>query len=195
MKTTTRVLIAAVSATSLVLGGLAATATASPNLTFECPDLAQGLAGPCVAALQEALNANGANLVVDGIDGPLTAKATRAFQTSHGLAVDGIAGPDTKAALTTDASVPTPHLTAPADPPAPTVTAPAQDGYNKAADGVCNLVGKGVGAAVWVVAGLADGAKTWNPAAAAAAAAVGQEVGSGATTWVCKNLAEIPPAG
>jgi outer membrane protein OmpA-like peptidoglycan-associated protein len=48
------------------------------------------------AALNRAINAG---LAVDGLDGPLTRAAVRQFQASRGLAVDGIAGPQTRAAL------------------------------------------------------------------------------------------------
>lgn len=37
--------------------------------------------------------------LVDGLNGPLTTAAIRAFQTMHGLSVDGIYGPKTAAAL------------------------------------------------------------------------------------------------
>lgn len=36
------------------------------------------------------LNASGASLAVDGIFGPLTRSAVKAYQASHGLEVDGI---------------------------------------------------------------------------------------------------------
>ena len=55
--------------------------------------------------IQAALNqlgyhgANGAALVVDGSIGPNSQAAVRAFQSDHGLKVDGIPGPVTKTAL------------------------------------------------------------------------------------------------
>lgn len=49
--------------------------------------------------LQERLNQYGAKLVVDGIIGPMTRAAVKAFQTKSGLVVDGIAGPITRLAL------------------------------------------------------------------------------------------------
>src|SRR5690242_5811180 len=53
-----------------------------------------------VAALQVALSARGLYTAsVDGIAGPATAAAIRAFQSGAGLAVDGIAGPATRGAL------------------------------------------------------------------------------------------------
>lgn len=36
---------------------------------------------------------------IDGMDGPNTQKAVRAFQTSAKIKIDGIAGPETKGAL------------------------------------------------------------------------------------------------
>jgi peptidoglycan hydrolase-like protein with peptidoglycan-binding domain len=54
-----------------------------------------------IAWVQMRLNAAGANpqLDVDGDLGPATSAAIKAFQTSHGLVADGIAGPQTLAAL------------------------------------------------------------------------------------------------
>ena len=48
-----------------------------------------------IKSLQYLLNAHGAQLVVDGYFGPQTDAAVRAFQGSHGLAVDGIVGVQT----------------------------------------------------------------------------------------------------
>lgn len=53
-----------------------------------------------VAALQVAMNALGLySHPVDGITGPWTVSAVRSFQASHGLVVDGVAGPQTLRAL------------------------------------------------------------------------------------------------
>ncbi|MFW6775672.1 peptidoglycan-binding domain-containing protein [Nocardioides sp. CPCC 205120] len=61
--------------------------------------LREGDRGPAVQALQTLLNARGAALDADGDLGPATAGAVRAFQSARGLAVDGVAGPQTWAAL------------------------------------------------------------------------------------------------
>jgi murein L,D-transpeptidase YcbB/YkuD len=63
--------------------------------------LAVGSTGPLVKTLQSTLNSAGANppLNVDGIFGPKTEAAVKAFQESHGLAQDGIVGPITWGAL------------------------------------------------------------------------------------------------
>jgi hypothetical protein len=53
-----------------------------------------------VAALQVAMSGLGLYPhPVDGITGPWTQGAVRTFQTQHGLTVDGVAGPQTRAAL------------------------------------------------------------------------------------------------
>jgi peptidoglycan hydrolase-like protein with peptidoglycan-binding domain len=58
-----------------------------------------GSVGPAVQQLQIALVAFGYPLEVDGEYGPRTEAAVRDFQQRNGLAVDGIAGPDTQVAL------------------------------------------------------------------------------------------------
>ena len=68
--------------------------------------LRRGSTGVAVEQLQDALAAAGFPVVVDGGSGygqfgPLTEAAVRALQKARGLDVDGIAGPDTLAALAT----------------------------------------------------------------------------------------------
>lgn len=58
-----------------------------------------GSTGSAVRALQRQLNAHGASLTVDGDFGSATDAAVRSFQSSHGLSVDGVAGPQTWNAL------------------------------------------------------------------------------------------------
>ncbi len=52
-----------------------------------------------VHTLQHLLRARGHSVAVDGIFGPATDAAVRAFQGQRGLAVDGIVGPNTWRAL------------------------------------------------------------------------------------------------
>jgi murein DD-endopeptidase MepM/ murein hydrolase activator NlpD len=57
-------------------------------------------AGPKVAAVQVALKRIGLyNATVDGVRGPLTKAAIVHFQRRHGLAVDGVVGPQTRSAF------------------------------------------------------------------------------------------------
>lgn len=58
-----------------------------------------GSTGESVELIQAALNRSGARLAVDGIFGPLTRAAVIHFQRAHGLAADGIVGPLTWRAL------------------------------------------------------------------------------------------------
>jgi peptidoglycan hydrolase-like protein with peptidoglycan-binding domain len=70
------------------------TATISP-----WPLVRQGNQHHPVKTLQYLLRARGRNLAVDGIFGPDTNAAVRAFQQQKGLAVDGVVGPATWSAL------------------------------------------------------------------------------------------------
>jgi lysozyme family protein len=77
---------------------------ASLRLDDEFPPLTQvpePLAAGTTTALQKALNRAGASppIAVDGSYGRETRRAVVAFQTAHGLEVDGIAGPETWGAI------------------------------------------------------------------------------------------------
>lgn len=58
-----------------------------------------GSRGAEVSELQKFLNTKGANLVVDGVFGPLTKAAVVKFQADNALTADGIVGPLTRAVL------------------------------------------------------------------------------------------------
>jgi len=67
--------------------------------TLPGPALSIGDRGQHVKAVQEKLNAQGADLVADGIFGIGTHAAVVAFQAKNGLTADGMIGPKTRAAL------------------------------------------------------------------------------------------------
>jgi len=57
------------------------------------------MSGPDVRHVQEQLKALGYHVGIDGVFGPRTDTAVRAFQRTHGLAIDGVVGAATIAAL------------------------------------------------------------------------------------------------
>ena len=68
----------------------------------EMPTIRKGMEGTAVRILQRMLLANGCTLPRYGVDGDAGAEtiaAVKAFQTTHKLTVDGVAGPLTWAAL------------------------------------------------------------------------------------------------
>jgi len=69
--------------------------SAPPPPLFAGPNLSKGSSGDPVKQLQQALG----GLAVDGIFGPKTEAAVKQFQLQNGLKVDGIVGPNTMAAL------------------------------------------------------------------------------------------------
>ncbi|MGJ7906685.1 peptidoglycan-binding domain-containing protein [Actinopolyspora sp. H202] len=59
--------------------------------------LGQGVSNNAVRSLQRSLYfCNGQDIAVDGIYGPNTAAAVRSVQRSAGIAVDGVYGPNTR---------------------------------------------------------------------------------------------------
>jgi peptidoglycan hydrolase-like protein with peptidoglycan-binding domain len=75
-------------------GLLAAAAPAAAQTSTQIPLLNQGSAGPAVSRVQRALH-----IQATGRFEPATKNAVLAFQRRHGLAVDGIVGPQTWDAL------------------------------------------------------------------------------------------------
>ncbi|MBD5787776.1 peptidoglycan-binding protein [Cellulosimicrobium terreum] len=63
------------------------------------PRVRRGANGHPVQSLQHLLRHRGHDLAVDGVLGPLTEAAVRAFQESAGVDVDGVVGADTWTAL------------------------------------------------------------------------------------------------
>jgi hypothetical protein len=84
------------------------------NTPASPPTLRRGSRGPAVRELQQRLNARGARLDPNGVFGPGTETAVRAFQRANGLQPDGIAGPLTWG-----------RLRSAEPPPAPTPPRPA----------------------------------------------------------------------
>lgn len=70
------------------------------------PDLRSGDHLPMVGVLQHLLNRTGASLATDGIFGPKTMAAVKAFQKPRGMADDGIVGEATWTRLTAGVSLP-----------------------------------------------------------------------------------------
>jgi peptidoglycan DL-endopeptidase CwlO len=86
--------VAAVAAALPVPNGSATRARSSGATRVHVELLKVGSRGPGVTRVQRALR-----IAADGIFGPQTRRAVRAFQKRHGLLVDGIVGPQTRKAL------------------------------------------------------------------------------------------------
>lgn len=84
--------VGGVRATALRMAGDGGTESVTPNVDFEI--VKQNCKGKWVVKLQTALD-----IEVDGHFGPATEAALKAFQSSHGLEPDGIAGRSTYRAL------------------------------------------------------------------------------------------------
>ncbi|WP_433165126.1 penicillin-insensitive murein endopeptidase [Kribbella sp. CA-247076] len=87
----------AVLAVVLLMFGLPAPAQAYANAFF--PTQSGGNRGADVLAIQYLLQHHGQSVAADGVFGPATTTAAKAFQTAKGLGADGIVGPQTWGAL------------------------------------------------------------------------------------------------
>ncbi len=65
-----------------------------PGSLSPWPEVKIGLNGHPIKTLQYLLGARGQGVAVDGVFGPQTEAAVKAFQASRGLATDGTVGPD-----------------------------------------------------------------------------------------------------
>ncbi len=90
--------------------------------------LRRGSRGDAVRELQQALNARGARLEVDGDFGPRTEAAVRDFQRRTGAAVDGVVGPQTLSKLASTPPGPTPPRDDYRPPTTGPVTLPSTNG-------------------------------------------------------------------
>jgi len=106
------------------------------------PFLAPGDRGDAVANWQSALNrwTRAARawvdpLAVDGVYGPLTVAATKVFQQSQGITIDGLTGPETRAALASAPALVNGPPTAAPDPSQPASDRSATD---RPAAGICS---------------------------------------------------------
>ena len=80
-----------------------------PQFAYAALTLRRGSKGSDVSELQKRLKElNFYAGPVDGSFGPQTLSAVKAFQKSRGLAVDGVVGPKTRAALFSDTNTPAP---------------------------------------------------------------------------------------
>jgi peptidoglycan hydrolase-like protein with peptidoglycan-binding domain len=77
----------------------AANVIASPSAESISHPVRLGDRGDAVVVVQEALVAAGHELAVDGVFGAETDAAVREFQSGQGLAVDGVVGEETGSAL------------------------------------------------------------------------------------------------
>lgn len=87
------------SATAIVVPAVVTNPAAQAAVTGY-PVLKSNSSGDAVKAVQYLLNANGARVAVDGSYGPQTKAAVIAYQRSHKLAADGVAGKNTLTSLT-----------------------------------------------------------------------------------------------
>jgi peptidoglycan hydrolase-like protein with peptidoglycan-binding domain len=105
---------------TLTVDGIAGPDTFAHMSLHELILLKTGTAGDAVKKLQSALS-----MTPDGQFGPATEKAVRQYQEQNGLAVDGIAGPETLAHMQVFKEI-TPQVVEMSQVPASMVEAPAQ---------------------------------------------------------------------
>ena len=99
----------------------------------------RGARGDRVKDIQRALNDKGFGQVgVDGIFGKGTELAVKRFQKASGLGVDGIVGPNTMTALTTEEEPKQPEVS---DEPPPIIGVLEEKGYEVYTDGQINTIG------------------------------------------------------
>lgn len=110
--------------------------------------LRQGSRGAAVSTLQQQLRDHGFDPgPIDGIFGPRTLAAVRAFQSQQGIAVDGIVGPITNGRLGAPLPAPAPAPAPAAPAPA---AAPAQDPAAAAAQAAIDIANANAAAAAQV---------------------------------------------
>lgn len=86
---------------SAAVQGAALGSTLAPAApaTYTNVKLRYGARGSAVKSLQNSLRSHGASISADGVFGPKTLRAVKSFQSSKGLKVDGVVGPNTWSAL------------------------------------------------------------------------------------------------
>ena len=82
------------------IDAIAITGRATPQRGATVPTIQLGASGVAVRAAQRLVRYAGIRVFVDGVFGPATVDAVKAFQQSAGITVDGVVGPQTWAALT-----------------------------------------------------------------------------------------------
>lgn len=112
---------------AIAAGGVSGGTSVPPPM----PPRVRGYSGAYVKEVQSLLNAvAGSRLLVDGVLGPITVGAVRAYQRSRGLVVDGDPGPITMGRLRADG-----QASRPVTPPPVAPTQPHPDVFPLLVDG------------------------------------------------------------